>query len=137
MKTPKQQQIILFDGECTLCNGFINFVIDKDLSNKFLFATLQSESRKEIQKKIGVDPQRLDSIVLFDPQSDRYSRKSDAALKIIGSFGGMWPLCSLFFLIPRLFRNWVYDWIAANRYLWFGKNSCRIPTPELQRKFLV
>ena len=63
--------------------------------------------------------------------------RSDVPLRIARKIGGAWPLLSVFRLVPRPLRNWVYDWIASNRYRWFGKKeACWLPTPELKSRFL-
>jgi predicted DCC family thiol-disulfide oxidoreductase YuxK len=78
----------------------------------------------------------LDSIVLVE--GDRTFRRSTAALRISRRLNGFWPLMYGFIVIPRFLRDAVYDWIAKNRYRWFGKaDQCRLPTPELKGRFLV
>ena len=132
----KGQRVILFDGECNLCNGFVNYVIDKDLDNKYLFASLQAASGQYIQRELGLDATTMDSIILYDPEKVRYFHKSTAALYIIISFGGLWRLSGLLLLLPKVVRDHVYNAVARNRYRWFGRSACRIPTPELRNKFL-
>ena len=127
----ENHKIILFDGVCNLCNSAINFVIKRDKKNVFKFATLQSE----YAKNLGLDPSKMDSIVLIDG-GNRYS-KSSAALHIAKYLSSGYPLLYAFMVLPKFLRDWVYDYIAKNRYKWFGKKeSCMIPTPELQEKFL-
>lgn len=124
-------KIILFDGVCNLCNGAVNFVIKRDKKNVFKFATLQSEHAEEF----GFDLTKMDSIILID--GDKNYSKSSAALHIARHLSGAYPLLYAFMILPKFIRDWVYDYIAKNRYKWFGKKeSCMIPTPELQDKFL-
>ncbi len=133
---PKNKEIILFDGVCNLCNGAVLFIIKRDRDDVFRFVSLQSELGKEIIRYIGVDVSKTDSIVWYKP-GEAYYYKSDAALIIINHFGGIWGLLNVFKIIPASLRNLFYDFIAKNRYNWFGKKeSCMIPTPELQQKFL-
>jgi len=133
---PKNKEIILFDGVCNLCNGAVLFIIKRDRDDVFRFVSLQSELGKEIIRYIGVDVSKTDSIVWYKP-GEAYYYKSDAALMIINHFGGIWGLLNVFKIIPASLRNLFYDFIAKNRYNWFGKKeSCMIPTPELQQKFL-
>ncbi len=133
---PKNKEIILFDGVCNLCNGAVLFIIKRDRDDVFRFVSLQSELGKEIIRYIGVDISKTDSIVWYKP-GEAYYYKSDAALMIINHFGGIWSLLNVFKIIPASLRNLLYDFIAKNRYNWFGKKeSCMIPTPELQQKFL-
>lgn len=133
---PKNKEIILFDGVCNLCNGAVLFIIKRDRDDVFRFVSLQSELGKDIIRYIGVDVSKIDSIVWYKP-GEAYYYKSDAALMIINHFGGIWSLLNVLKIIPTFLRNLLYDFIAKNRYNWFGKKeSCMVPTPELQQKFL-
>ena len=126
--------LILFDGVCNLCNSSINFVIDRDKDQRFRFASLQSDLGQAIIARYR-GKLDLDSVVLY--QNGQILEKSDAALAIARELSGFWPMLGVFRIIPRPLRDVVYDWIAKNRYKWFGKKeSCRIPTPELKSLFL-
>lgn len=130
------KKIILFDGVCNLCNSSIQFIIKNDKNNIYLFAALQSETGKKMVKERHIDTSVVDSIILIEPGIAYYT-KSSAALKIGKSFGGLWSLLTIFEWIPEKTRNLVYDYIAKNRYKWYGKKeACMIPTPELKVKFL-
>ena len=133
---PKNKKIILFDGVCNLCNNAVLKVIRYDRNNVFLFSALQSKKGKEIINHLGIDISKIDSIILYEPGIS-YDIKSTAALKVMQDFTGIWNLSSILLLLPEGFRNLIYDYIARNRYKWFGKKeSCMIPTPELNAKFL-
>jgi len=128
-------KIILFDGVCNLCNGAINFIIKHDPKGIFKFASLQGETGEKLLAQHNIDPQETDSIVLID--NDQVSVKSSAALRIAKNLNQGYPLLFGFMIIPTFIRNGVYDFIAANRYKWFGKKeSCMLPTPELRSRFL-
>lgn len=134
---PKHKQLILFDGVCNLCNSSINYVIKHDKNNMFLFAPLQSEVGKQIIEKFNLDISKTDSILLYS-EVNGLKIKSSAALAIANKLGFPRNMLSVFFVIPTFIRNWVYDFIAKNRYKWYGKNdACMIPTPELKSKFLI
>jgi predicted DCC family thiol-disulfide oxidoreductase YuxK len=129
------KKIILFDGVCNLCNGSVVFIIKRDKKDVFRFAAIQSDEGQELIQKHNIDTLKVDSILLIN--GERYFSKSTAALKIARHLSGGYPLLYGFMILPRFFRNWVYDIIARNRYKWFGKKeSCMIPTPELKAKFL-
>ncbi|TMM31267.1 DUF393 domain-containing protein [Polaribacter aestuariivivens] len=133
---PKNKKVILFDGVCNLCNNSVTKAIKYDKKNTFLFAAIQSKSGKEIINYLNIDTTKVDSIILYEPGVS-YDVKSTAALKIMNDFTGFWKLTKLLWVFPETFRNVVYDYIAKNRYKWFGqKESCMIPTPELKAKFL-
>ena len=135
MNIQKEHKIILFDGVCNLCNTSVNFVIKRDKKDVFRFTALQSDVGKELCLKFSIDSSETDSIVLID--SKKYYTKSTAALRITKSLSGGYPLFFGFIVIPTFIRNWVYDFVARNRYQWYGKKeSCMIPTKELENKFL-
>lgn len=134
---PKDKQLILFDGVCNLCNTSVLYIIKRDQKNMFLFAPLQSDIGRAVIREFKVDTQKIDSILLFNPLLNKLRYKSSAALHIARHLSFPTYLYSVFFLVPNFIRNWLYDIIAKNRYKWFGKKeSCMIPTPELQAKFL-
>ncbi|SDS57284.1 Predicted thiol-disulfide oxidoreductase YuxK, DCC family [Gillisia sp. Hel1_33_143] len=130
------KKIILFDGVCNLCNSAVNYVIEHDAKDFFRFASLQSKAGIELMEERGIDPNAIDSIILIEP-GIAYYNKSTAALKIAKHLSGSISLLRFFSVLPEGFRNLVYDFIAKNRYQWFGKkDACMIPTPELKAKFL-
>ncbi|QGJ70490.1 Thiol-disulfide oxidoreductase DCC [Planctomycetales bacterium 10988] len=127
--------ILLFDGVCNLCHASVHFILDRDPGKKFHFASLQSEVGKQLLEKHGLPTEDWDSVVLIE--GDRASQRSTAALRAAKLLKWPWPLLAVFLIIPRMIRDPVYQWIARNRYRWFGKEeSCRIPTPELRERFL-
>ncbi|CAN1497083.1 COG3011 Predicted thiol-disulfide oxidoreductase [Flavobacteriaceae bacterium] len=133
---PKGKKIILFDGICNLCEASVQFVIKYDKKDVFRFVALQSDLGKEIIKHIGLDIKNIDSVILYEP-GIAYNYKSAAALEIAKNLGGFFHLGTVFKLIPNGLRNLLYDYIAKNRYLWYGKKeSCLVPTLELKSKFL-
>ncbi|WP_127136705.1 thiol-disulfide oxidoreductase DCC family protein [Flagellimonas oceanensis] len=132
----ENKKIILFDGVCNLCNSSVQFVIKRDKKDIFRYAALQSETGQELVKQRHIDTSKVDSIILIEPGVAYYT-KSDAALEIAQELGGLWKLSTIFTWIPTCIRNSIYDFVAKNRYKWFGKQeSCMIPTPELKAKFL-
>ena len=135
-KLPKNKKIILFDGICNLCNSSVQFVIKNDKKDIFRFVALQSELGIEILNFIGVNPNNIDSIVLYQP-GVAYYYKSNAVLEIAKTLGGFFIFLKIFAILPLGIRNKLYDFVAKNRYKWFGKKeTCFFPTPELILKFL-
>ncbi|MBU2996371.1 DUF393 domain-containing protein [Cellulophaga baltica] len=131
-----QKKIIVFDGVCNLCNSSINKVIERDKNNTYVFASLQGEAGEKLTNERGIDTDLVDSIILIDPGVAYYT-KSTAALKVIKSFGGIYSLFGIFEYVPESIRDAIYDYVAKNRYKWYGKKeACMIPTPELKEKFL-
>lgn len=129
------ESVILFDGVCNLCNRFVDFVIRRDRHEKFRFASLQSDyglKQRHFFGEVSTDPQSI----LFISNGKAYHR-STAALKILSGLGGFWSLAGIFLIVHPVIRNFFYDWVAKNRYRWFGKRpSCRIPSPSEAKRFL-
>ncbi|AXT59757.1 DUF393 domain-containing protein [Aquimarina sp. AD10] len=130
------EKIILFDGVCNLCNSAINFIIKRDKKGIFRYASLQSEIGEKLIADRNIDISKIDSILLIDPKI-AYYHKSTAALHIAKELSGLYPILSVFLILPKFFRDWIYDIVAKNRYKWFGKKeSCMIPTAELKALFI-
>ena len=133
---PKNKKIILFDGVCNLCNTSVQYVIRHDKKDIFRFVALQSDLGQSILKHIGIDTKNIDSIILYEP-GVAYFYKSSAAIEIAKTLGGFFTISAIFSIIPTGLRNLIYDFVAKNRYKWYGKQeACMIPTPELKAKFL-
>lgn len=129
--------VILFDGVCNLCNASVLFVIDRDPRGHFAFAPLQSPEATQILCARGytAGPPELASVLLV--RGDRVYERSTAALRVSRKLSGAWSFMAAFLIVPRPVRDAVYDWIARNRYRWFGhEDACRIPTPELRSRFV-
>jgi predicted DCC family thiol-disulfide oxidoreductase YuxK len=128
--------VVLFDGVCNLCNGFVQFVIQRDKKGRFKFAPLQSAAAQQLLAGTSVQPHLLNSVVLVEGQ--KVYTHSDAALRVGKQLGGVWFVLSVAgSVFPASFRNMVYDWIGKNRYRWFGeKDACMLPTPALKSRFL-
>lgn len=136
MDAAKGKKIILFDGVCNLCNGAVQWIIRRDASDVFRFASLQSEVGRELTRSRQIDTDKVDSIILIDP-GVAYYIKSDAALEIARNLKGYKLLPSLFGWIPKGIRDGIYDLVARNRYRLFGKKQeCMVPTPDLKNRFL-
>ncbi|GAB2770084.1 thiol-disulfide oxidoreductase DCC family protein [Salinimicrobium soli] len=132
---PENKKIILFDGVCNLCNWAVQLVIKNDKNDTFRFAPLQSDIGLQIINERGIDTANLDSVILIEP-GVAYYHKSTAAIEIAKHLKG-YSWLRIFKPLPEGLRDSIYQFIARNRYKWFGKkDSCMIPTPELRSLFL-
>ena len=132
----ENKKIILFDGLCNLCDNAVQYVIKHDKKDVFRFVALQSDLGKKILNYLNVDTSKMDSIILYEP-GIAYFYKSDAALEIVKDLNVFLKWSIIFKIIPSSLRNPIYDYVARNRYKWYGKkDACMIPTPELKAKFL-
>ena len=129
--------LVLFDGVCNVCNGTVNFLIDRDPKGVMRFASLQSNAaRNAITAHGGIVPEGdPESIVLVE--NGRIYERSSAALRIARHLPWPYKAIYAFVVVPRPLRDIVYEWLARNRYRWFGKSeTCRVPTPELRARFV-
>jgi predicted DCC family thiol-disulfide oxidoreductase YuxK len=118
-----------------LCNSAVDFVIRRDKNDRFKFGALQDKATKSILKDYKINQGYIDSIILL--RGDQVFYKSKAALEIAKKLEGFWPILYVLNIVPSFIRDPVYDWIAKNRYKWFGKKeTCRLPTPKEKSKFL-
>jgi len=131
----KHHQIILFYGVCNFCNKWVNMVIRFDKNKQFKFASLQSDIGNDILVKFGLSSNELETIYLFD--GERIHQKSDAIINICRQLSGNWKLIRIFKIIPSQIRDFIYDFIAKNRYTFLSKSdNCQIPNAEQKERFL-
>ncbi|MGC3945606.1 MAG: thiol-disulfide oxidoreductase DCC family protein [Chryseolinea sp.] len=127
--------VVLFDGVCNLCNGFVQFLIRRDPKGIFKFASLQSDYGRQQLIHHHLDPDALHSVIVID-KGKLYDR-SDAVFRIVGLLPGLWPLLGVFRIFPRFITDGLYNWMAGARYRWFGRrDSCMVPDPALKSRFL-
>ncbi|WP_373496141.1 thiol-disulfide oxidoreductase DCC family protein [Aquiflexum sp.] len=135
MRFQDKFRIVLFDGVCNLCNSAVDFIITRDKKERFKVAALQDKATKRLLKNYQINNEYLDSLVFIHRESVFY--KSRAALEIARNLGGAWPIMYVFIIVPKFIRDPLYDWIAGNRYRWFGKKEiCRLPTDKEKKRFL-
>jgi predicted DCC family thiol-disulfide oxidoreductase YuxK len=133
--TAVSSPVVLFDGVCNLCNGAVTWILERDRRQRFRFASLQSDAARALLAQHVPDGQVPDSIVLLD--RDGVHVRSEAALRIASSLGGVWSLLGAARILPRSLRDGIYAWIARNRYRWFGRRDhCMMPDPALAHRFL-
>jgi predicted DCC family thiol-disulfide oxidoreductase YuxK len=132
---PDEGAIILFDGVCNLCSGFVQFVVPRDPEGKYRFASLQSEVGRELLAEHDLPTDELESIVLIEDGESHV--KSAAVIRIASDLGGRYRLLSPFRYVPAALRDRVYDFVADNRYRWFGKkDQCLMPSGDVESRFI-
>jgi predicted DCC family thiol-disulfide oxidoreductase YuxK len=135
LNLPENKKIILFDGVCNLCESSVQFIIKHDSKDVFRFASLQSEIGQQIKEYIGVSQQNLDSIILYVP-GEAYYLKAEAAMQIAKELNSWHKIIGYLSFTGKL-GNFIYDYVASNRYKWYGKkDQCMLPSTELLNKFL-
>jgi predicted DCC family thiol-disulfide oxidoreductase YuxK len=127
--------ILLFDEYCNLCNNSVQFVLKHEKKPDLYFSSLQSDKGIELLKRHHINSLEVDSLILI--QNNIVYAKSSAALRLTPYLKGLYPLLYALLIVPPFIRNAVYDYVARNRYKWFGKsNSCMMPDKDLVKRFL-
>ena len=123
-------------GSRILMYHSIGSLVDNDKNGKIHYASLQSDIGQSYLTKFKMSGTDLNSVVLIE--GERFYTKSDAPLRLVKYFDKkIWRLSAIFFIVPKFIRDAVYNYIAKNRYKWFGKQeSCMLPTPDLRSRFL-
>ena len=130
-----KKEVVIFDGVCNLCNASVDFLMRKDTQRRFFFTANQSEAGRTLLEAQGKIADDVSTIYFWDGQ--HLFERSTAALQIARRLPYPWKLLWGFIIFPKFFRDGVYNWIARNRYKWFGKKeTCRLPTPEEQAQFI-
>ena len=129
--------VVFVDSQCVVCNGLVEWILARDKKEIFTFAGLNSDSFSEIKATKGLIDVP-DSVVLYDGGEIYY--KSTAVLRIFQKLRFPWSwLQFVGQAIPEQWRNGIYDWIARNRYGWFGQTEedfCKMPDPKYRDRFL-
>jgi len=120
----RTQDLVLFDGDCAYCNGWVNWIRKRDKAGRFRFAPLSSPEGNDIRSAHAI-PESVDSIVLV--QGDGAHTRSDAAWRVLKGLPGLGLMGTLLRLVPRPLRNWGYDLVARNRHRLGMKDSCELP----------
>lgn len=131
----KQDQVVLFDGVCKLCNGWAKFLIRHDHQRVFRLASVQSPEGQALLSWFGMPTEHYETLVLI--RDGRAYTRSAAILRVLHELPLPWKLGTIGWMVPGPIRDWAYDRIALNRYRLFGKyESCLLPTPDHKRRFL-
>lgn len=131
----ENKTILLFDGYCNLCQSSVQFVLKHEKKQVLVFTSLQSPIGKKILNQYSINPNEIDSLVLI--KNNKAYIKSSAALRLGYYLKGIYFLGVILIIIPPMIRNFVYDYIAKNRYKWFGKSeACMIPDEKIANRFL-
>lgn len=126
--------IVIFDGECNLCARSVQFILRHESEPRFQFSPVQSAAGTRILEANGFCAADIDTFVLV--RDGKVYTRSTAALHIAKHFKGAWQLLRIFWVVPRPLRDVLYNFVARNRYDWFGKaKTCLMPTPELNERF--
>lgn len=133
--------IVFYDGVCGLCNRLVQFLLKRDKQDKLRFASLQSDFAAAVLTRHGIDPKDLDTLHVvenYNQPNERVLNRSTAILRAGRELGGVWAIAaSVGMIVPKPVRDFVYRFVATNRYKVFGKyETCMLPEPRHRAKFL-
>lgn len=131
------ERIVFFDGICAMCNGFVLFVLNNDKNLRINFISLQSCIAKKIllEYQIEVGSQNLSTIYYL--RDGKMFNRSNAILKILYDLKYPYTFLYTFKLIPRFFRDHIYNYIAKNRYSFFkDNNSCQLLSQKQKERII-
>ena len=130
----ENKKIIFYDGLCARCNRFIRLLIKLDKKEKFLLAPLQGKNGKILKEKFSKELKGIDSVIFYNK---KVFTKSSAVINILNELGGAYKLAYIFNIIPTFISDSIYDYIARNRFQWFGKlDKCPMPEKKNISRFL-
>ena len=132
---PDTRAVIVFDGVCVLCNGWVHFLLRHDRQGRYRFAAMQSPGGRALLAGHGLDPDDPASFLLVDAQ--RAWTDTEAIVRVVSGLGGFWRAVRLVLLLPRPVRDRIYRLVARNRYRWFGRReACLVPAAEQRGRFV-
>ena len=129
------KNVIVFDGLCVLCNGWVQFVLRFDAHSKFHFVIAQSKLGEAIYAAYGLKSDDYDTFIVFTEKG--FFTKLDGVFALFHTLGWPWRCLSAGRVMPRILKDACYSLVAKNRYKLFGKReTCMLPNPEIRARFL-
>lgn len=130
-----ENPVILFDGHCALCHGFVRFVLRRDREGVFRFAALESEAGRALRAEHGLPPGDSDTVVVI--ADGRAFLRSDAVVAVAARLAWPWRALRWTAWVPRAWREAAYRWVARRRFRWRPRmETCPVPPPAWRDRFL-
>ncbi len=130
----QNKHIVFFDGDCGVCNFWVQWILERDKSDQFMFASLQSDFGQKFLSERGLDTKVFNTMYVWKPDQ-YYLEKSQAILKIANLLGGVYKLSAIGKIIPRFLSDKMYDTVSENR-MKLANQKCYLPTPHQRKKFI-
>ncbi|WP_296743033.1 thiol-disulfide oxidoreductase DCC family protein [Mesorhizobium sp.] len=130
-----RQPLIVFDGVCVFCSGFVQLVVRLDRDKRFRFATAQSPFGEALFRRYGLPTDNYETnLAIID---DAPFTRLDSFVAVMAALGWPWRAAKALLLLPLPLRDWLYDRVARNRYALFGrKDNCEVPSAELRQRLI-
>lgn len=130
----QHKYIVFFDGECGVCNFWVQWILERDKKDQFMFASLQSDFGQNFLSERGLEAKVFNTLYLWKPRQ-YYMIKSRAILQIASVLGGIYTLSGIGKILPTTFSDIFYDMISRNR-MKLANQKCYLPTPQQRKKFI-
>jgi len=130
----KDKNVVFFDGECGFCNFWVQWILERDRKNKFLFASLQSDFGQKFLSERGLETKEFNTLYLLKCDG-QYLMKSRAVMKIAQLLGGIYSLLKIGSLLPTSLSDKLYDLVSRNR-MKISAQKCFLPDPQQRKKFI-
>lgn len=127
--------IVVFDAECLLCSGWVQFLLRHDRRARLRFASMQTDAGRALLDRAGIDTLAPDTFLLVE--GDRFRTQTHAIFHVLHALGWPWRLAWALWIIPAPLRDAAYRSLARNRYRWFGRReTCWLPEPRHDARFV-
>ena len=127
--------VIIFDGQCVLCSGFVQFVMKADRRKRLRLLAAQTPLGEALYRHFDLRYGDFETYVPLETGQVRV--KSDAALRIFSILGLPWSLMMIGYVLPRSWRDALYDFVARHRVAWFGvRETCYVPNASDAERFV-
>lgn len=127
--------IVVFDAQCLLCNGWVQFILRHDRAGRIRFASMQGATGQQLLADAGLRVDSLQTLLVID--GARSWQHTAAILRVLHALGWPWRLAWVGWLVPAPLRDALYRWVARNRYrIWGRSEVCMVPSPESAARFL-
>ena len=130
----QNKHIVFFDGECGVCNFWVQWILERDKNDQFMFASLQSDFGQSFLSERGLETKVFNTMYLWKP-NQYYLIKSKAVLQIASILGGIYKLSGIGKIFPASVSDRIYDIISRNR-MKLANQKCYLPTPYQRGKFI-
>ncbi|MGG5211056.1 thiol-disulfide oxidoreductase DCC family protein [Chryseobacterium sp. MIQD13] len=130
----EDKHIVFFDGECGVCNFWVQWILERDGNNQFMFASLQSDFGQKFLAERGLETKAFNTLYLWKP-GQYYLIKSRAVLQIANILGGIYKLSIVGKIVPAFFSDQLYDLVSRNR-MKLANQKCFLPDRNQKKKFI-
>lgn len=126
--------IVFFDGDCGVCNFWVQWILKRDKKDRFLFASLQSDFGQQFLTERKLNTEVFNTLYLWKP-NHYYLEKSKAVLQIAHLLGGIYKFSAIGKIIPGFLSDQIYDAVSRNR-MKLANQKCYLPTQDERKKFI-